>query len=197
VNAGPAPVSGAVEGIVDEAIVRTLLEHTGREAGTIYVQGGKPKLLAKLAGFNAAARFSPWVVVVDLNGDAACAPDFVSETIPAPSANLIFRVAVRQAEAWLMADRESLARYLRVSQALVPKDPEAEADAKRTMVNVARASSDRHVRQDMVPTPRGGRKTGPNYAGRLIEFATQRWRPDVAAERADSLSRCLRRLADS
>lgn len=182
---------------MDEAIVRTLLEHTGREAGTIYVQGGKPKLLAKLAGFNAAARFSPWIVVIDLNGDAECAPDFVSETIPAPSANMIFRVAVRQAEAWLMADREGLAHYLRVSQALVPKDPEAEVDAKRTMVNVARASRDRRVRQDMVPTPGGGRKTGPNYAGRLIEFATRRWRPDVAAERADSLSRCLRRLADS
>ncbi len=196
-NAGPAPVSGAVEGIVDEAVIRTLLAHAGREAGTIYVQGGKAKLLAKLAGFNAAARFSPWVVVVDLNGDATCAADFVSETIPAPSANMIFRVAVRQAEAWLMADRESLARYLRVSQALVPKDPEAEADAKRTMVNIARASRDRRVRQDMVPTPGGGRKTGPNYAGRLIEFATQRWRPDVAAERADSLNRCLRRLAAS
>ena len=36
-----------------------------------------------------------------------------------------------------MADRENLARYLRVSQALLPNDPEAEADAKRTMVNIA------------------------------------------------------------
>ncbi len=182
---------------MDEAIVRTLLGHVGREAGTIYVQGGKSKLLAKLAGFNAAAHFSPWVIVVDLNGDAACAPAFVSQTIPAPSPHMIFRVAVRQAEAWLMADREGLARYLRVSQALVPNNPEAEVDAKQSMVKIARASRDRRVRQDMVPTPGGGRKTGPNYAGRLIEFATQRWRPDVAAERADSLSRCMQRLSPS
>lgn len=182
---------------MDEAVVRTLLGHVGRETGTIYVQGGKSKLLAKLAGFNAAARFSPWVILVDLNGDEACAPAFVSETIPAPSVHMIFRVAVRQAEAWLMADREGLARYLRVSQALVPTDPEAEADAKQTMVNVARASRDRRVRQDMVPTPGGGRKTGPNYAGRLIEFTTQRWRPDVAAKHADSLNRCMRRLSAS
>lgn len=191
------PVSGAVEGIVDEAVVRTLLGHAGREAGPIYAQGGKSRLIAKLPGFNAAARFSPWLVVVDLNGDAVCASDFVTATIPAPSPQMMFRVAVRQVEAWLMADRESMARYLHVSQALVPKDPEAEDDPKQTMVNVARASSDRRVRQDMVPTPGGGRKTGPNYAGRLIEFATQRWRPDVAAERADSLSRCMRRLAAS
>jgi hypothetical protein len=182
---------------VDEVVVRTLLGHAGREAGTIYVQGGKSRLLAKLAGFNAAACLSPWVVLVDLNGDTVCAPEFVAETMPAPSAHMIFRVAVRQVEAWLMADRERLARYLRVSQARIPRDPEAESDAKQTMVNIARASSDRRVRQDMVPTPGGGRKTGPNYAGRLIEFATQRWRPDVAAERADSLSRCMRRLTAS
>jgi hypothetical protein len=179
---------------VDEAVVRVILGHAGREAGTIFVQGGKSRLLGKLAGFNAAARHSPWLVVVDLDSDAECAPGFITATLPAPSTHMAFRVAVRQVEAWLMADRESLARYLRVSQARVPVDPEAEADPKQTMVNLARASSDRRVRQDMVPKPGGGRKTGPNYAGRLIEFATQRWRPGVAAERADSLARCMREL---
>ena len=188
-------MSGAVEGIVDEAVVRALLGYAGHAPGTIYVQGGKSRLLGKLAGFNAAARLSPWLVLVDLNGDAPCAPEFVTTVMPTPSPQMIFRVAVRQAEAWLMADREELASYLRVSRTLVPNDPETEADAKQAMVNLARGSRDRHVREDMVPTQASGRKTGPNYAGRLIEFATQRWRPDVAAERADSLSRCLQRLA--
>jgi hypothetical protein len=195
VNEGVLPVSGAVEGIVDEAVVRTILAHAGRPAGTIYVQGGKSRLLDKLAGFNAAAQFQPWFVLVDLDNDAGCAPDFISTALPDPSTYMTFRVAVRQAEAWLMADREALASYLRVSQSLVPKEPEAEPDPKQTMVNVARGSKDRHVRDDMVPTPGGGRKTGPNYAGRLIEFATQRWRPDVAASRANSLSSCLQRLS--
>ena len=180
---------------MDEAIARTLLEHSGYTAGTIYVQGGKSKLLSKLPGFNAAARFSPWLVLVDLNGDAACAPDFATAVLPAPSPQMAFRVAVRQAEAWLMGDSAELARYLRVSRARVPRDPEVEVDSKHAMVNLARGSRDRHVREDMVPTARSGRKTGPNYAGRLIEFATQRWRPEVAADRVDSLARCLRQLA--
>lgn len=180
---------------MDEAVVRALLAHAGRPVGTIYVQGGKSRLLGKLAGFNAAAQFHPWLVVVDLDNDAACAPEFISMTLPDPSTHMTYRVAVRQAEAWLMADREGLARYLRVSQSLVPKNPEAETDPKQTMVNVARGSRDKRVRDDMVPTPGGGRKTGPNYAGRLIEFATQGWRPDVAALRAESLSSCMRRLS--
>lgn len=187
-------VSGVVEGIVDEAIARTLLGHVGRVAGTIYVQGGKPRLLEKLAGFNSAARFSPWLVLVDLNGVAPCAPEFVSGVMPSPSPQMVFRVAVRQAEAWLMGDTQGLASYLRVSRARVPDDPEGEVYAKQTMVNIARNSRNRHVREDMVPTPASGRRTGPNYAGRLIEFATQHWRPEVAAERVESLNRCLQRL---
>jgi hypothetical protein len=195
VTGEPLSVSGAVEGIVDEAVVRVVLGHVGRYVGPIHVQGGKLKLLAKLRGFNEAARFSPWLVLVDLNGDAPCAPPFVAATLPSPSSQMTFRVAVRQAEAWLLADRERIAKFLRVSRAIVPVDPEREYDAKVAMVNIARASRDRLVREDMVPAERSGRKTGPNYAGRLIEFATKDWRPEIAAERADSLDRCLQRLA--
>ena len=189
------PVSGVVEGIVDEAIVRALLGHAGHVPGTIYVQRGKARLLERLAGFNSAARFSPWLVLVDLNGDAPCAPEFVTTVMPTPSPQMMFRVAVRQAETWLMGDAEQLASYLRVSRTRVPNEPEGEADAKQTMVNIARKSRDRHVRADMVPTPASGRKTGPNYAGRLIDFATQCWRPAIAAEHVDGLNRCLQRLA--
>ncbi len=167
----------------------------GRSPATIYVQGGKARLLTKLTGYNAAAALSPWIVIVDLNGDARCAPDFVQLHMPAPAAQMAFRVAVRQAEAWLMGDREQLASYLRVSQRQVPTDPESEPDAKQAMVNIARRSRDRHVCADMVPTAASRRKAGPNYAGRMIEFATQRWRPDVASQRVDSLCRCLQRLS--
>ena len=54
-----------------------------------------------------------------------------------------------------------------------------------------------HVRQDMVPREGSGRTEGPAYTSRLIEYATDRWRPDVAVRRADSLRRavaCLQRL---
>jgi len=190
------PVSGAVEGIVDEAILRSLLATVGRSAATVYLQGGKSRLLLKLPGSNAAAAYSPWIVMVDLDHDAPCAPEYVASQLAAPASQMRFRVAVRQAEAWLMGDRERLAAYLRVPQSRVPADPEKEPDSKEAMVTIARNSRDRHIRADMVPVAGSGRRTGPNYAGRLIEFATQRWRPTVAAERIDSLSRCLQRLAE-
>jgi hypothetical protein len=189
------PVSAAVEGIVDEAVVRSLLSDVGRQVATVYVQGGKARVLSKLSGFNAAAIHSPWIVLVDLDQDAPCASEFVARELPTPAPHMLFRVAVRQAEAWLMGDRDNLASYLRVARSRIPNDPETVPDAKEAMVNIARTSRDRHIQRDMVPAMGSGRKAGPNYAGRLIEFATKYWRPAIAAERVDSLSRCVYRVS--
>ncbi len=189
------PVSGAVEGVTDETILRVVLSHCNREASTIYVQGGKSKLIEKLAGFNSAARYMPWVVLLDLDCDDGCAPTHVQRLLPNPSAQMTLRVAVHQAEAWLLADRAGLARYLRVREHLIPDDPDGELNAKQTMVNLARKSSNALVRRDMVPAERSGRTTGPNYAGRLIEFATLHWNLGEACQRSDSLSRCVSAIA--
>jgi hypothetical protein len=49
----------------------------------------------------------------------------------------------------------------------------------------------------MVPRHKSGRKVGPAYTPRLIEFITDTkngWRPDVAAQFSDSLDRCIRSI---
>jgi len=48
----------------------------------------------------------------------------------------------------------------------------------------------------VVPRPESGRSEGPAYTSRLIEYAQGTWRPDVAAQHADSLARLCRRLAE-
>ena len=69
----------------------------------------------------------------------------------------------------------------------VPREPEALAHPKQSLINLVRLSRRRDIRQDLVPRPAGGRTEGPAYMSRLIEYATDHWRPDVAATRADSL----------
>ena len=70
----PAVISGAVEGDVDEAVVRRLILHVGAEPGPIHGKRGKGHLRRNLPGYNQAARYGPWVVLVDLDHDAECAP---------------------------------------------------------------------------------------------------------------------------
>jgi hypothetical protein len=48
---------------------------------------------------------------VDLDSDTGCAPPLCEQWIPGPAPFLCFRVAVREVEAWLMADAEDAILY--------------------------------------------------------------------------------------
>jgi hypothetical protein len=196
---GPVVISGAVEGPVDETVVRKLIVLAGGRPGTVYGGNGKAFLRRQIPGYNNAARHLPWIVLVDLDRDAECAPPLREEWVPDPALYLCFRVAVREVEAWLMADPESLADFLGVARSRIPANPEQLQDPKTEMVNLARHSRRRDVREDMVPRERSGRQVGPAYPSRLMEYVETRWRPDVAAKRAESLRRaidCLKRLIE-
>ena len=190
-------VSAAVEGDIDEAVARKLIMFVGGSPGAVYGRSGKDSLRRKIGGYNNAARHSPWVVMVDLDTEADCAPQLRRQWLPQPAPLLCFRIVVREVEAWLMADSESLARFLNVRRDLVPNDPEHVIRPKEAMVDLGSRSRRSDLRSDMVPRPGSGRTVGRAYSSRLLEYVAGHWRPEVAAERADSLRRairCLRRL---
>jgi hypothetical protein len=196
-EAKPIVVSGAVEGDVDGAVLRRLIEQTNAISGPIYDKKGKTYLKQRFNGYNQAARFNPWIVLVDLNDDADCAPLLGTSWGINPTRYMCFRVAVRAVEAWLFADREHLARFLGVPISRIPRDPEILDHPKRIMVDLASHSRRRDIREDMMPRPKSGRTVGPAYTSRLIEFVqdiVNGWRPDVAVQSSESLARCLRCL---
>ena len=135
-----AVVMSAVEGLADEAVIRRLIEHVGGVPGPTRGKKGKHELLQCLGGYNRAARHVPWVVLVDLDLEADCAPLAKEQWLPEPEEGMRLRVVVSE-----------------------------------------------------IGSRRG---VGPAYASRVIEFAGAFWRPDVAADRADSLRRCLHRLSE-
>jgi len=195
---GPPPVfiSGVVEGDVDDAVARRLVLHVEAQVATIHVKHGKQPLLARLPGYNAAAQHSPWLVLVDLDHDAECVPAYLEECLPERAEGLCFRVAVREVEAWLLSDRHRIARFLSVPVRAVPAHPDGLDDPKGTIVSLASRSRRRAIRDDMVPRPGSGRKIGPAYTSRLIEFVGSRWRPDVAETQSESLARTVAALRD-
>lgn len=193
----PVYVSAAVEGLVDEAVVQRLIEHAGGVPGPVYGKNGKPALRSRVRGYDNAARHAPWILLVDLNAEQECAPQLRAAWLPAAAPQLCFRVAVRAIEAWLLADPERMARFLRIAKTRVPREPESVQDPKRALVDLARASRLRAIREDMVPREGSGRPVGPAYVSRVIEYVRSEWRPDVAASRSESLRRaiaCLQRL---
>jgi hypothetical protein len=190
-------ISGAVEGVIDEAVLRRLILWAGAVPGPVYGKQGKAFLRKQIVAYNLAACSAPWVVLVDLDNDADCPPPVLKAWLPQAAPCMCFRIVVREIEAWLLADRERLAQFLNVRMALIPRDPETIIDPKHTLVEIARRSRRREIREDMTPRPRSYRRVGPAYNSRMIQFVNDDqggWRPEVAAELSESLRRCLRQL---
>ena len=180
-----------LEGDVDVPMVEKLLHHVGLEIGTVYGLQGKGQVDRRLRNYNAAARHAPWFVLRDLNGDAHCAPGLIRDLLPAPARQMCFRIAVRAAEAWMLADRERAAGFLSVREAWIPENPDELERPKVELVRLARRSRRRAVRRDMVPSEGTSGVVGPGYSARMIEFIVNHWRPEVAAMRSPSLARSI------
>lgn len=179
---------------MDEAVARKITNAVGATPALTYGRTGKAHLVERLPGYNLAAQYSPWLVLMDLDNDE-CGPRLRAELLPDQSERMCFRIAVREVESWLMADRSEMASFLRVSSRRLPQSPDDLQDPKQSIVQAARHSRTRAIRDDIVPRPRSGRVVGPAYPSRMTEFVAL-WRPEVAAATSDSLRRCLARLAE-
>lgn len=190
-------ITCAVEGMVDEAVIRRLIEHINAIPGTFYGKKGKHNLLKNLKAYNAAARYAPWLVLIDLDQSEACAAALRQKHLPNPSTKLCFRVAVQKIEAWLLADRARIANFLKVPEPQIPDKPDLLGNPVQTMLNLSRKSKRAEIQKGMIPRPGSGRETGERYASLLVEFIQDTksgWRPNVAADSSDSLRRCIRCL---
>jgi hypothetical protein len=183
------------EDYLSEAVMTKLVSHfTGKYSiQNSYSGNGFGYLKSNIKGFNQASKSIPFFMLTDLD-NYTCPPELIDDWITFPlNQNFIFRIAVREVESWLMADIEGLSGFLKVSKTIFPKEPEIEQDPKDRLIQIARRSRTRSIRDDIIPINKNA-KIGPNYNGRLIEFVSQKWSIENAKKRSISLSRALDKL---
>jgi hypothetical protein len=185
-----------VEGRTDEPVVRKLAADAGLEVADVLPMRGKGRLDQRLGDFNTAAVGSPWFVLRDLDHDAACAPTYLEGLQLQVTQWMVFRLAVRELESWLLADRDGIAEYLGVALAKVPERPDELDDPKQTLVNLARTSKKKSVTKAFVPRAGDSTVVGPLYEAEIIEFSSSHWSLQAACRRSPSLRRARRALRD-
>jgi hypothetical protein len=191
------PVSLATEDELSEAVLRQLIQHIGAGycVGGTYRRGGNGYLRKTIQGWNRAARSMPIVILTDLDLEP-CPMALLNSWLPEPKhPNLVFRVAVREVEAWLLADSQALAAYLKVPEQLLPSEPERSLDPKGALVTAARRSRSREIRDCIVPRNDSTAKQGREYNSCLCRFVTKIWDIDAASTRSESLRRAVARLS--
>lgn len=151
------------------------------------------KLFPKIV--DASSKGLHYLVLADLDR-SECAPTLIRAwnqgALDLPP-GLVFRVAVRETESWLLADRGALAGFLGISQANFPEAPDRLIDPKRSMLDIIRRKGKKKWHRDMLPQ-RQGAAIGPLYNEKLCEFVRSLWNPARAKERSPSLERAIRAI---
>lgn len=185
-----------VEDELSETIVRRLLSESTQEyhINVVYARGGYGHIKKNINRYNIAAQRTPFIVMTDLD-TCACAPELIGNWFDAPIAqNLLFRVAVHEPEAWVLADHPSLAKFLGISAATLPANPENIIDPKQHLLNLANGSRFRKIREGLVRTDFTNPMQGPDYNGILSRYVSDLWNPDTAQAKCPSLLRMRQRL---
>ena len=185
-----------VEGDTDIPVARALAADARLGVAVVQDMGGKSRLDARLSGFNNAAKGTPWFVLRDLDTDAGCAPEFLTQVPLTPSAWMVFRLAVREVESWLLADIEGMSKFLHVPATQFPADPDAESDPTVTLVNLARKSSRTAIQKAFIPAQGANTQVGPLYETSIIEFGARHWDLNRACGRSASLRRARAAMRD-
>ncbi len=187
-------VALATEDELSERVGQRLLGEVGLSAALCFRKNGFGYLRNSVGKFRDLARRQPVVLLTDLD-NARCPPSLLREWLGERGSpeGFVFRVVVRQIEAWLLADAEAMAGLLGVDATRLPDRPETVLDSKRTLLNLA-ARAAREVREDLLAPKGAVAAQGLSYNARLCEFVGARWSPARAAERAPSLDRARRAL---
>jgi hypothetical protein len=191
------PVNLATEDELSEAVVRRLLDHADRgyAVGTAYGRRGFGYLRGTIVSWNRTARFVPIVVLTDLDL-RPCPAELINDWLTEPRhPNLLLRVAVREVESWLLADRSNFAQFLHVSEKWVPVNPDGLPDPKAALVDAARRSRSTAVRERIVPKRGSTAKQGRDYNSCLVEFVRVAWNIEDAAAHSASLQGTVAKLS--
>ena len=190
------------EGYMEEAVASRLIRFCNHELGTVYGRRGCIYIQEKASAFQCLATEQTAVLVLTdfRDAKASCVPEALPKYIftkcPTPHKNFLCRFSVNELESWFLADREGLAKYLNIAVAKLPHTPENEEYPKATLVNLARKSRKKIIREGVAPPLGHKASVGPEYFNLMREFIFSHWNIENAIKIAPSLERCVCRLRE-
>lgn len=188
-------VALATEDALSEAVGKRLLtsiEHP-MEANLYFRQNGFGYLRKNMQKWCNLAIQQPVVLLTDL--DQHVCPHNLIDTwlggLIRPN-NLVFRVAVKEVESWLLADHDAM-RQLIGNKGRLPPDPDTLENPKDYLLKLAK-NAHREIRKDLVKEDGAASSQGIGYNARLTDVVDNLWSPQRASHRSPSLIKAFQRL---
>ena len=174
-----------------ERLVKTFLPHSWKMARPINTRGVTNlwKNIRRYHDF--AQNLFPVLCIADT--DNQCVGEILRHRLPEPcGARFLLRLAVTEAESWLLADQKGFAQAFSIPLDKLPQAPDMEVDPKRLLLTLAAKSK---VRSQVVQKDRLGKlKPGAEYNACFCTFVRAKWNARQAAQNSPSLARAIERL---
>ncbi|QQR86000.1 MAG: hypothetical protein IPJ76_15540 [Flavobacteriales bacterium] len=179
------------------AVLRRLISHARPQlvVRLPIVTGSNTTLFTNLPKYvRASQQGVAHIVLTDLDRND-CAPSLIERlAVPSIPGQMIFRVAVREVESWLLADRSGMAGMIGLPVAKLPMEPDLIEDPKQYLLNLVRKCKKTRLKRDVLPELGSSASKGVFYNDRFGSFARTEWNVDAAAKHSQSLNRTLLRL---
>jgi hypothetical protein len=196
----------AGEDPVTHAIIKKVLSYCSDDFEIIAelpARGGQVK--RKIPEFNKLSESYPVILLIDLD-NYGCAPQLVKQLISNKNDNFIFNIAVDEAEAWLMADREGFASYFKIKLDNIPSPHQTRQGGRKALIEMNfKYKSSFYLTHTLIEKsrslefiqqlkPKKGAAKGPEYNGCMLPFIEKTWNINNARQNTDSLNRMIVRL---
>ncbi|MDX2226904.1 MAG: hypothetical protein SFY92_07435 [Verrucomicrobiae bacterium] len=159
------------------------------------VKGGRGNVLKEIPAYLNLAKKMPVIVGIDLDHDP-CPPALLNKiNLPNSKIHFILRIAVKEVESWILADKKRFSRFVNGSSDSIPNEPDNLPDPKLFLLEFARNTASSELKRDLLPVNFGQYpRIGPAYNLRMCDFTLQKWKPEVARKKSPSLNRAITAL---
>lgn len=183
------------EDSLSEVVAKKILcETMGERWVAMCLHWNKDKIASRIHEINQAAQGQVYFVLTDQDTLDRCPPTAIREMREQLHRNLLYRFAVMEVESWVMADRESLSRFLLVAKNKIQNNTDQIQNPKEYLIGLAKKSRSSKIRNEMTPGKNTTRKVGAYYNERLIDFVSNHWNVNEAIQNSSSLGRTVDRL---
>ena len=191
-----------------QEIIKRVISHCSDEIKIIAelpARGGQIK--REILKYNSLSKSYPVILLTDLDA-SSCAPILLRNLLNAipKEDTFVLNVAIDEAEAWLMADREGFSKYFHVPIHFIPlpqgvrfknnnyrNEMIFDYKASLYMMNVIipNSTKDEVIKQ---LKPVNGAKKGPEYNSAIEPFIRKHWNIENAMSNSDSLVKMINRI---
>lgn len=187
----------ATEDELSESIgIRLIHEIANASVGLKLRRGGNGYLRSSMSKFSQISQNTPLLIITDLD-NKPCASSLIADWKQGVtfSTGMVFRVAVREIESWILADRAGLADLFNLNENKIPCDPDSLADPKKALLDLA-GLAPRSIRNLLVKKQGAIASQGLGYNSILCNFVSSKWDPARAATCSNSLHKARCRLQE-